>query len=92
MATVTRTPRRSRDTTAAHPASVTLAPAGPAQEQVADTGPEASPGWISRLWHRVRMAVSEMNYAVRRLTEVQAFPEQSYRQAQSARAPRPGAH
>jgi hypothetical protein len=35
------------------------------------------------------MAVGETNYAVRRLTEVQAFPEQSYRQAQP---PRPSAH
>jgi hypothetical protein len=93
MATVTRTPKRPQDGTAAHlTASVTLAPTGPVPVQVEDPVSRPSRGGLSRRWHRVRMAVQEMNYAVRRLTELQAFPEQSYRQAQPSRPSRPSAH
>jgi hypothetical protein len=32
----------------------------------------AGPGWLRRALHRVRLTVQEMNYATRRLTELQA--------------------
>jgi hypothetical protein len=91
MATATRTPRRPQDKTAGHvTVSVTVTPTRPASGQQAG-GQEAttSRGGLSGLWHRVWMAIQEMNYAVRRLYEVQAFAEQSYREAQP---PRPTDH
>jgi hypothetical protein len=32
---------------------------------------------IRAAWHRVRMAIHEMNYATRRLVELQAFGQQT---------------
>ena len=37
-------------------------------ELVTWTGPE----WLRMLWYRIRLTVSEMNYATRRLVELQA--------------------
>ena len=41
---------------------------GPATQTVAATGH----GWLRRACHRVRVTVAEMNYAARRVVEVQA--------------------
>jgi hypothetical protein len=30
-------------------------------------------------WHRIRAALSDMNYASRRIVEVQAFPAEAYK-------------
>jgi hypothetical protein len=32
----------------------------------------AGRGWLRSAWHRIRLAVQEMNYASRRVVEVQA--------------------
>ena len=40
--------------------------------QARTTQPAADRGWLRGAWHQIRMTVAEMNYAARRVVELQA--------------------
>jgi hypothetical protein len=48
-----------------------LAPEGTAARTTQPAVP-ARPGWLRRAWHQIRAAAAEMNYASRRVVELQA--------------------
>jgi hypothetical protein len=68
MSTATSTAQGSAHSTATHPAAgVSLDPKAP----VVDA---AGPGRLQRMWRGLRAAIQEMNYASRRLCELNARP------------------
>jgi hypothetical protein len=74
MRAIARTPRRSRTRTGEQ-AMMTASPA-PA-EHIQNRQLEKSVSWTGRerlrcLWYRLRLTVREMNYATRRIVELQA--------------------
>jgi hypothetical protein len=42
------------------------------QATTTETAAPAGRGWLRGSWHRIRLTVAEMNYATRRVTELQA--------------------
>jgi hypothetical protein len=71
MSVTTSTTQGSAHSTATHPtAGVSLTPAAPAVPAVDGIGQ----GRLQRMWRGLRAAIQEMNYASRRLYELNARP------------------